>query len=145
MVLKKGALWYVYIMSRIGRNALHMPCNRLQITTSCVLWSMNQITSALFKFKLVHLAIWPNRTKCKMKQYFIEHSRIIAQWFNKYEEREESNQHIEKWFIYRFLKLLCTMYSCCSTSKLYPQVIRSMRNNLMQMAYLYTLSIYKCP
>ena len=35
-----------------------------------------------------------------MKQDFVEHNRIIAQYFNKYEETEERNQHIglyEKW------------------------------------------------
>ena len=35
-----------------------------------------------------------------MKRYFVERNSIIAQWFIKYEGREEWNQHVglyEKW------------------------------------------------
>ena len=36
-----------------------------------------------------------------MKRYFVEHSRIIVQQLDKYEEREEGNQQVgllEKWW-----------------------------------------------
>ena len=36
-----------------------------------------------------------------MKRYFIGWNRVIAQWFTRYEAREERNQHVdlyEKWW-----------------------------------------------
>ena len=43
----------------------------------------------LFNFKLMHLEIHPEKSKMQDEAYFVERNSIIAQWFIKYEGREE--------------------------------------------------------
>ena len=48
----------------------------------------------------MRLVILSEKTKHKTKQYFVERTRIIAQWFTKHEETKEWNKHVglyDKW------------------------------------------------